>query len=160
LPAIPVLMAASRENADDEDDTISAARSQRLQGIVEAYIALLAQTNDNATGEVALETFALTDSIRGQNVQKALSASSARSVAKDPGLADLVREEQDFGKQINAQLGALNNALSSNAFNGASWCFSRRRPWQPDACPKVQASAFLPSDATHLSRYAETDRSR
>jgi hypothetical protein len=23
---------------------------------------------------------------------------------------------------------------------------------QPDACPKVQASAFLPSDATHLAR--------
>ena len=113
--AIPVLMAASRENADDDDDTVTAARSQRLQTIVEAYIALLAKSNDNATGAVSLETFALADSIRGQNVQKALSASSARSVAKDPALADLVRQEQDFGKQINAQLGALNNALSSNA---------------------------------------------
>src|SRR5882724_5223579 len=113
--AIPVLMAASRENADDDDDTVTAARSQRLQTIVEAYIALLAKSNDNATGAVSLETFTLADSIRGQNVQKALSASSARSVAKDPALADLVRQEQDFGKQINAQLGALNNALSSNA---------------------------------------------
>ena len=113
--AIPLLMAASRENADDDDDTVTAARSQRLQTIVEAYIALLAKSNDNATGAVSLETFALADSIRGQNVQKALSASSARSVAKDPALADLVRQEQDFGKQINAQLGALNNALSSNA---------------------------------------------
>ena len=113
--AIPILMAASRENADDDDDTVSAARSQRLQNIVEAYIAMLAKNNDNATGEVSLETFALADSIRGQSVQKALSASSARSVAKDPALAELVRKEQDLGKQINAQLGALNNALSSNA---------------------------------------------
>ena len=113
--AIPVLMAASRENADDDDDTVTAARSLRLQNIVEAYIALLAKSNDNATGEVSLETFALADSIRGQNVQKALSASSARSVAKDPALAELVRQEQDIGKQINAQLGALNNALASNA---------------------------------------------
>lgn len=113
--AIPILMAASRENADDDDDTVSAARSQRLQNIVEAYIAMLAKNNDNATGEVSLETFALADSIRGQSVQRALSASSARSVAKDPALAELVRKEQDFGKQINAQLGALNNALSSNA---------------------------------------------
>lgn len=113
--AIPILMAASRENADDDDDTVSAARSQRLQNIVEAYIVMLAKNNDNATGEVSLETFALADSIRGQSVQKALSASSARSVAKDPALAELVRKEQDFGKQINAQLGALNNALSSNA---------------------------------------------
>ncbi|WP_291859760.1 CHAT domain-containing protein [Bradyrhizobium sp.] len=113
--AIPVLMAASRENADNDDDTVSAARSQRLQNIVEAYIAMLAKNNDNATGEVSLETFALADSIRGQSVQRALSASSARSVAKDPALAELVRKEQDLGKQINAQLGALNNALSSNA---------------------------------------------
>ena len=105
-------MAASRENADDDDDTVSAARSQRLQNIVEAYIALLAKTGDNATGQVSLETFALADAIRGQSVQKALSASSARSVAKDPALAELVRKEQDLGKQINAQLGALNNALS------------------------------------------------
>ena len=112
--AIPILMAASRENADDDDDTVSAARSQRLQDIVEAYIALLAKGNDGATGQVSLETFALADAIRGQSVQKALAASSARTVVKDPALAELVRKEQDFGKQVNAQLGALNNALSSN----------------------------------------------
>ena len=112
--AIPILMAASRENADDDDDTISAARSQRLQNIVETYIALLAKTSDNASGQASLETFALADAIRGQSVQKALSASSARSVAKDPALAELVRKEQDLGKQVNAQLGTLNNALASN----------------------------------------------
>ena len=32
---------------------------------------------------------------------------------EDPALVDLVRKEQDLSKQINAQLGALNNALSS-----------------------------------------------
>jgi CHAT domain-containing protein len=113
--AIPILMAASRENADDDDDTVTAARSGRLQDIVEAYITLLAHNHDNSTGQVSLETFALVDAIRGQSVQKALSASSARSVVKNPALAELVRKEQDFGKQVNAQLGALNNALSSNA---------------------------------------------
>ena len=41
--AIPILMAAQRENADDDDETVSAARSQRLQAIVEAYIGLLAK---------------------------------------------------------------------------------------------------------------------
>jgi CHAT domain-containing protein/tetratricopeptide (TPR) repeat protein len=110
--AIPILMAAQRENADDEDETVSAARSQRLQAIVEAYIGLLAKTGD---APASLEAFALADAIRGHSVQKALSASSARSVAKDPALAELVRKEQDLGKQINAQLGALNNALASNA---------------------------------------------
>jgi CHAT domain-containing protein len=113
--AIPILMAAQRENADDGDETVSAARSQRLQAIVEAYIGLLAKSGDGAGGQASLEAFALADAIRGRSVQKALSASSARSVAKDPALAELVRKEQDLGKQINAQLGALNNALASNA---------------------------------------------
>ena len=46
--AIPLLMASARENADDDDTTIVAARSQRLQNIVEAYIGLLAQTRARA----------------------------------------------------------------------------------------------------------------
>jgi CHAT domain-containing protein len=112
--AIPVLMTASRENADDGDDTVSAARSQRLQAVVETYIRLLANTSSNADGNAALESFRLADAIRGRTVQKALSASSARSIAKDPALAELVRNEQDLGKQINARLGALNNALGSD----------------------------------------------
>jgi CHAT domain-containing protein len=111
--AIPILMAASRENADDDDGTVNAARSQRLRYTVEAYVGLLARTDNNA--DAALESFALADAIRGQSVQKALSASSARSAAKDPALAELVRNEQDLGKEINAQLGALNNALASDA---------------------------------------------
>ena len=48
--AIPILMAASRENADEDDNTAAAARSQRLQGIVEAYIAMLAR-NKNASAD-------------------------------------------------------------------------------------------------------------
>jgi CHAT domain-containing protein len=111
--AIPILMAAQRENADDDDETVSAARSQRLQAIVEAYIGLLAKSGEG--GQASLEAFALADAIRGRSVQKALSASSARTVVKDPALAELVRKEQDFGKQINGQLGSLNNALASNA---------------------------------------------
>jgi CHAT domain-containing protein len=112
--SIPILMAARRENADDDDDTVKAARSQRLQNTVESYIGALARSGSN-NDDVARETFALADSIRGQAVQKALSESSARSVARDPALAELVRNEQDLGKEINAQLGALNNALASDA---------------------------------------------
>lgn len=112
--AIPILMAAQRENANDDDETVSAARSERLQAIVEAYIGLLVKSGDGTNGQASLEAFALADAIRGHSVQKALSASSARSVAKDLALAELVRKEQDLGKQINAQLGALNNALASN----------------------------------------------
>jgi CHAT domain-containing protein len=107
--AIPVMMAAAREKAEDDDPTVVAARSVRLQRIVEAYIGLMARA---ASNDVAIETFGLADAIRGHAVQRALAASSARMVAKDPALAELVRNEQDFEKQLGAQLGALNNLLS------------------------------------------------
>ena len=116
--AIPILLAARRENADDDDETVNVARSQRLQSIVESYIAVLSRS-DRGRDVAALETFALADAIRGQSVQKALSESGARSVARDPALAELVRNEQDLGKEINAQLGALNNALASDARDDA-----------------------------------------
>ena len=108
--SIPIMLAAARENADD-DATVVAARSSRLQRIVEAYISVLLRT-PNMSDDVAIETFALADAVRGHAVQKALADSSARAVAKDPGLAQLVRTEQDLAKQIGAQLGALNNLLA------------------------------------------------
>jgi CHAT domain-containing protein len=109
--ALPVLLAASRENTDDDDATVVAGRSQRLQGIVEAYIKLLANTQ-SASGDIAADTFSLADSIRGRSVQQALTSSGARASIKDPALAELVRNEQDLGKQVNAQLGLLNNILA------------------------------------------------
>jgi CHAT domain-containing protein len=109
--ALPILLAASRENADDDDASVVAGRSQRLQGIVEAYIRLLANT-PSASGDVAADTFSLADSIRGRSVQQALTASGARASIKDPALAELVRNEQDLGKQVSAQLGLLNNILA------------------------------------------------
>jgi CHAT domain-containing protein len=65
-----------------------------------------------ATDAVGEETFSLADAIRGHSVQQALVASSARAAAKDPALADLVRKQQDLSKQVNAELGALNNLLA------------------------------------------------
>ena len=109
--AIPVMMAASRENADDDDTTGVAARSQRLQGVAESYFTMLAR-NAGSGGDVGEETFGLADAIRGRSVQQALAASSARAGASDPVLAELIRKEQDLSKQVNAQLGTLNNVLA------------------------------------------------
>jgi CHAT domain-containing protein len=109
--AIPILTTAARENADDDDTTLVAARSDRLQNIVEAYIRLLARHKDEPGSVVSEETFQLADAIRGHSVQQALAASSARMFAKDPALADLARKEQDLVKQVNAELGTLNNVL-------------------------------------------------
>ena len=108
--AIPILMAGTRET-DADDPTLVAARSARLQRMVEAYIGVLAR-EPNPSNDVAVETFALADAVRGHAVEQALADSSARMVAKDPALADLVRSEQDAAKQLGAQLGALNNLLA------------------------------------------------
>ena len=109
--AIPVMMANASENADDENTSVVAARSQRLQTIVESYLLLLARA-EGTGGTIGEETFGLADAIRGRSVQQALAASSARAAAKDPALAELVRKEQDLTKQVNAQLGSLNNVLA------------------------------------------------
>ena len=108
--AIPILLTAERENSDD-DPTLVAARRARLQRIVETYIGVLARASAQSN-DVAVETFGLADAVRGHAVQQALADASARAVAKDPALAELVRNDQDLGKEINAELGALNNLLS------------------------------------------------
>jgi CHAT domain-containing protein/tetratricopeptide (TPR) repeat protein len=112
--AIPILM-GPRENAEDDDPTVVAARSARLQRAIESYIGVLARgaaSSNTKSNDVAVETFGLADAIRGRSVQKALADSSARMVAKDPALAALVRNEQNLGKQIGAALGTLNNLLA------------------------------------------------
>jgi CHAT domain-containing protein len=60
----------------------------------------------------AEQTFPLADVIRGSSVEKALAAASARAAAKNPALAQLARRAQDLNKQVAAQLGLLNNALT------------------------------------------------
>jgi CHAT domain-containing protein len=109
--AIPRLIAVRHEGDADDDPSLVAARSARLQRIIEAYIGLLART-DSGSGDVAVETFALADAVRGHAVQQALADANARLLTKDPALAALVRNDQDLGKEIGAELGVLNNMLA------------------------------------------------
>jgi len=109
--AIPIMTTAARESADDDDPTVVAAKQARLQRIVEAHFnALVDQAKD--PNDVADETFALSDAIRGHAVGHSLADASARLSARDPALAELVRGEQDLSKQIEASLGPVNNLLS------------------------------------------------
>ena len=106
--AVPILAAASLET-DLDKTSIGAARGQRYTFVIEAYMALLAHAG---TPEAASESFGLSDIIRGHSVQNALAASSARSVAANPILAELARKAQDLDKQIAALPGTLNHALA------------------------------------------------
>jgi CHAT domain-containing protein len=107
--ALAILMGRSRET-DDDDPTSAAARDQWRAMLVESYVALLARMG--TTTDTASEAFRLVDAIRGRSVQRALTASGARASARNPAMAELVRGEQDLGKQVNAQLGLLNNVLA------------------------------------------------
>jgi CHAT domain-containing protein len=108
---LPALQAAAQDNADDGDASVVVGTQARLKLIVENYIFLMA-TASAAQDDVAAQTFALADAIRGRAVQKAFAESSARAAAMEPALAKLVRSEQDLSKQVRAQLGSLNNLLS------------------------------------------------
>ena len=126
--SMPILVAASRE-IDSDDATEAAAHEQRAQIVIEAYIALLARM-ERAPGDAdtAAETFRLADVIRSHSVQKAITASSARAVAEKPSLSELARKAQDLEKQVVAQLGVLNDALTLSPISATTRCSKRCRP--------------------------------
>src|SRR5262245_6274554 len=95
--------------ADDEDPTEVRSAAWRLQSVLEANIALLARAKDNQNR--AAEALRLVDAIRARSVQSAISASAARSAARTPALADLVRKEQDLKKQVGALATTVGNVL-------------------------------------------------
>jgi len=99
--AMPILLAVSHDY-DDEDGAVAVGRANRIRLVVEAHIAFLSRNPALAAGDAGEETFGLADILRGQAVQRALAASSARAAAKDPALAELVRKEQDLRKQSAA----------------------------------------------------------
>ena len=109
--ALPGLLASSRDG-DDEDSATVVSRELRVRGMIEFYLGFLSRNPTLAGADIGEETFKLADVVRGHGVERALAASSARASAKDPALAELVRNEQDLKKQIGAQVGTLNNLLS------------------------------------------------
>ena len=109
--SIPVLLTASGGSDDDAGST-AAAREGRVRFVMEGYLRVLALNPSIAPTNVAEETFGYADVLRGQAVQRALQASSARSAIGNPELAKLVRASQDGEKQIGAAVATLNNLLA------------------------------------------------
>jgi CHAT domain-containing protein len=106
------LTVLSRGSSQAEASDSSAARGRRLTHILEAYLALLAQRAGNAAGGVdpVSEAFRVAEIARAQGVQRAMAMSAARAAARDSGLGELVRREQDQSNRLAAlhqQLGGL-----------------------------------------------------
>ena len=64
---------------------------------------------------VAEISFRLAEANRGQSVQSALVAGSARSAVTDPELADLIRKEQDADRQIRTMEESILNLMAAPA---------------------------------------------
>lgn len=112
--SVPALV-APRLGRDQTDDGTGedALESVQVRQIVETYIATLAELKTPPAGiDPGIESLKLVDFIRGQSVQRALAASSARAATRDPQLAALVREDQDDERQIGALFQAINDALA------------------------------------------------
>jgi CHAT domain-containing protein len=109
--SLPVLLTASG-GTDDDSGTTAAAREGRVRFVIEGYLRFVALNPTLVPGNIADETFGYADVLRGQSVQRALQASSARSAANNPELAKLVRASQDSEKQIGAAVATLNNLLT------------------------------------------------
>lgn len=113
--AMPILLQTSRQTDADESGGL---RDQRLSRVSEGYMLFLAQIRgtpaERTLGiDAVAESFRMGDAARGQSVQRALAASSARAATRNPKLADLARTEQDAQKQIGAQFALLNSILAS-----------------------------------------------
>jgi CHAT domain-containing protein len=109
--SLPVLLSTS-VGSDEDSGATAAAREGRIRFVIEGYLRLLSRNPSIATPSAIEQTFGYADVLRGQSVQRALQASSARSAAKNPELAQLVRTSQDSEKQIGAAVATLNNLLS------------------------------------------------
>jgi len=110
--SIPLLLTTTG-GSDDDSGSTAAAREGRTRFIIEGYLRVLALNPSLAPANVAEETFGYADLLRGQAVQRALQASSARSATDNPELANLIRASQDGEKKLGAAVAALNNLLSS-----------------------------------------------
>jgi CHAT domain-containing protein len=109
---LPVLLSTSNGGGDDDSGTTAAARESRVRFVIEGYLRLLSRNPSLVPASTIEETFGYADVLRGQSVQRALRASSVRSAAKDPVLAELVRASQDSEKQVGAAVARLNNLLT------------------------------------------------
>ena len=148
--ATPLLLASLDGEFNDDDAITATTREQRVQSVIEGYIELLASTKEP---DATAQAFLLAEGIRGRSVQKALVASAARFAAGSPALAELARQEQDLAKQVNAEIGLLNNALAQPP--------QKRDPQAIDALRahieelRVERATTRDVIAKHFTDYAE-----
>ena len=113
--SIPHILKVS--DSQDEEFTQGTLIERRKSIIFSFYLEFLADIEGTPFAEknnieARSKAFEMADVIRGQSVQRALSASAARRSVKDPELAKLLRAEQDIRKLLSARNALLTSLLS------------------------------------------------
>ncbi|RZF27282.1 CHAT domain-containing protein [Paraburkholderia sp. UYCP14C] len=115
--ALPELVKPWRYGGGDDgkDAAIGYVQQYKLRVIVEGYLELLARmarSGETPAGiDVAGETFGLADTVRNGLVQRAITASTARTSLPNSQLAGLARREQDAANRAQS-LGSLLERVS------------------------------------------------
>jgi CHAT domain-containing protein len=99
----------------EQEETSRPMQEQLQAHILSGYVGLLATLGPSARIglDPVAEGFRLAEAARGRSVQRAVDASAVRFAAATPALADLVRREQDAGRQVSALGALLTTALSA-----------------------------------------------
>lgn len=113
--AIPHVLAIS--SSEDEEFTQGTLIERRKSVVLSFYLAFLADIEGTTFSQkndvdARARSFEIADIIRGQSVQRALSASSARRSVRDPELSKVLRAEQDIRKLLSARNALLSSLLS------------------------------------------------
>jgi len=107
--AVPVLLARPSFSGESAE----APRRKILQWLFGRFLDLLSDHGRGITDHADMDdAFRIADAGHGQAVQEALSAAAARAPALDPGLAAVIREEQDERLEITALEATLSNVLA------------------------------------------------
>ncbi len=101
--------------ADSFSEGASFRATLRLQRVIDAYLAVIAQSAAESpqSGTVLVaEAFSAADIARGSGVQRAIQAASVRATIRESKLAELARREQDLGNQVASLANLLTEFLS------------------------------------------------
>lgn len=111
-PAVEVLFMEGLE-----EQLRTPAHAKRLQWIFLAYLDTLVNLREQAGNQIdprmIATMFQLAEASRNQSVQKALISSAARFALNSPGIAELVRQEQDQSHALQLQTGLLLSLLGA-----------------------------------------------
>jgi len=107
---VPILLTKYQEQ--DGEGVNQIGRKNRLQLIIEKYILLLTESEDEKDIEKA---FTIASAFQSRNIGKAMAKNIIRQQPENHELTDLIRKKQDLSIKYSAQLNSLSKMFNYNS---------------------------------------------